>query len=136
MWYNISGDVMKILKKENWWVWLLLLLFSQGSSNFVLGALLDVYDKKAWYTRWYIWVIGLVLIIPFGVMITVFTLQILSKTAAKLDVKGSEYYLSPYIWIILIIIPFIGWIAFAALTLYLEIAILVKLHAGNGEKYI
>ena len=136
MWYNISGDVMKILKKENWWVWLLLLLFSQGSSNFVLGALLDVYDKKAWYTRWYIWVIGLVLIIPFGVMVTVFTLQILSKTAAKLDVKGSEYYLSPYIWIILIIIPFIGWIAFAALTLYLEIAILVKLHAGNGEKYI
>ena len=136
MWYNISGDVMKILKKENWWVWLLLLLFSQGSSNFVLGALLDVYDKKAWYTKWYIWVIGLILIIPFGVMITAFTLEILSKTAAKLDVKGSEYYLSPYIWIILIIIPFIGWIAFAALTLYLEIAILVKLNNGNGEKYI
>lgn len=136
MWYNISGDVMKILKKENWWVWLLLFLFSEGSSNLVLGALLDVYDKNAWYTKWYIWVIGLVLIIPFGIMITAFTLEILSKTAAKLDVKGSEYYLSPYIWIILIIIPFIGWIAFVALMLYLEIAILVKLHAGNGEKYI
>lgn len=127
---------MKILKKENWWVWLLLLLFSEGSSNLVLGALLDVYDKNAWYTKWYIWVIGLVLIIPFTVMITAFTLEILCKTAAKLDVKGSEYYLSPYIWIILIIIPFIGWIAFVALMLYLEIAILVKLHAGNGEKYV
>ena len=69
-------------------------------------------------------------------MITAFTLEILCKTAAKLDVKGSEYYLSPYIWIILIIIPFIGWIAFVALMLYLEIAILVKLHAGNGEKYV
>ena len=136
MWYNISGDVMKILKKENWWAWLLLLLFSQGSSTFVLGALLDVYDKKAWYTKWYIWVIGLVFIIPFGVMTTVFSIEILSKIAAKLDVKGREHYLSPYIWIILIIIPFIGWIAFIALTLYLEIAILVKLHAGNGEKYI
>lgn len=136
MWYNISGDVMNILKKENWWVWLLLLLFSEGTSNLVLGALLDVYDKKAWYTKWYIWVIGLVLIIPFGVMITAFTLEILCKTAAKLDVKGSEYYLSPYIWIILIIIPFIGWLAFASLMLYLEIAILVKLQAGNGEKYI
>ena len=136
MWYNNIGDVMKILKKENWWVWLLLLLFSQGSSTFVLGALLDVYDKNAWYTKWYIWVIGLVLIIPFGVMITTFTLEILSKIAYKLDVKGSEYYLSPYIWIILIIIPFIGWIAFAILMLYLEIAILVKLYAGNGEKYI
>lgn len=136
MWYNISGDVMKILKKENWWVWLLLLLFSQGSSTFVLGALLDVYDKKSWYTKWYIWVIGLLLIIPFSVMVTAFTLEILSKTAAKLDVKGSEYYLSPYVWIILIIIPFIGWIVFTILILYLEIAILVKLHAGNGEKYI
>lgn len=127
---------MKILKRENWWIWLLLLLFSQGSSTFVLGALLDVYDKNAWYTKWYIWVIGFVFIIPFGVMVTVFTLEILTKTAAKLGVKGSEYYLSPYIWIILIIIPFIGWIVFAILTLYLEIAILVKLHAGNGEKYI
>lgn len=136
MWYNTSGDVMKILKKENWWVWLLLLLFSEGTSNLVLGALLDVYDKKAWYTKWYIWLIGLILIIPFGVMVTAFNLQILSKTAAKLYVKGSEYYLSPYIWIILIIIPFIGWIVFIGLVLYLEIAILVKLHAGNGEKYI
>ena len=69
-------------------------------------------------------------------VVTAFTLEILCKTAVKLDVKGSEYYLSPYIWIILIIIPFIGWIAFIALTLYLEIAILVKLHSGNGEKYI
>ena len=43
---------MKILKKENWWVWLLLFLFSEGTSNLVLGALLDVYDKKAWYTKW------------------------------------------------------------------------------------
>jgi len=115
---------------------LLLFLFSEGTSNLVLGALLDVYDKNAWYTRWYIWVIGLVLIIPFTVMVTAFTLEILCKTASKLDVKGSEYYLSPYIWIILIIIPFMGWIAFVALMLYLEIAILVKLHAGNGEKYI
>jgi len=127
---------MKILKRENWWVWLLLFLFSEGTSNLVLGALLDVYDKNAWYTKWYIWVIGLVLIIPFTVMVTAFTLEILCKTASKLDVKGSEYYLSPYIWIILIIIPFMGWIAFVALMLYLEIAILVKLHAGNGEKYI
>ena len=136
MWYNNNGDVMKILRKENWWIWLLLLLFSQGSSTFVLGALLDVYNKESWYTKWYIWVIGLVLIIPFSVMVTTFSLEILCKTAAKLDVKGSEAYLSPYVWIMLIIIPFIGWLAFIALILYLEITILVKLHRGNGEKYI
>ena len=127
---------MFLLKKENWWIWLILFIFSEATSTIVLGALLDVYNKESWYTKWYIWVIGLVLIIPFSIMITVFNIQITSKTASKLGVKGSDYYLSPYIWIILLIIPIIGWIAFAILVLYLNIAILVKLHNGNAEKYI
>ena len=127
---------MFLLKKEKWWIWLLLFIFSEATSTIVLGALLSVYDKKAWYTKWYIWVIGLVLIIPFSIMAMIFNLQITSNTAAKLEVKGSEYYLSPYIWIILLIIPVVGWIAFVALILYLNIAILVNLHKGNGEKYI
>lgn len=124
---------MKILKKENWWIWLLLALFGGGSSVIILGALLDVYDKNAWYTKWYIWVLG---ILAFNIAPSVFCLQITCKTAAKLDVKGHEYYLSPYIWIIFLIIPVIGWITFIALLLYINIAILVKLHVGNAEKYI
>ena len=127
---------MKLLKKENWWIWLLLFLFSEGTSTVVLGAILDVFDKNAWYAKLKYWIIGLILIIPFSVMILVFSIEILSKTAAKLEVKGSEYYLSPYIWIILLVIPFIGWIAFIALILYLNIAILVNLYKGKGEKYI
>ncbi len=127
---------MYILKRENWWIWLLLLLFSGGTSTIVLGALLNVYDKNAWYTNWFTWVIGLILIIPFPTMITVLNIDIISKTAYKLDVKGKEYYLSPYIWLILVIIPILGWICFIALLLYLNIAILVKLYKGNGEKYI
>ena len=127
---------MKLLKKENWWIWLLLFLFSEGTSTVVLGAILDVFDKNAWYAKLKYWIIGLILIIPFSIMISVFSIEILSKTAAKLEVKGSEYYLSPYIWIILLVIPFIGWIAFIALILYLNIAILVNLYKGKGEKYI
>lgn len=127
---------MYLLKKENWWIWLILLIFSSGASPVVLGALLNIYDKKAWYAKWYIWVIGLVLVLPFIVMVTTFQIQITSQTAAKLDVRGKEYYLSPYIWIILLVIPIIGWIAFAVLFLYLNITTLVKLHNGNGEKYI
>ena len=42
---------MEILKKENYWIWLLLFFFSGGSSNLVLGALLDVFDKNAWYAK-------------------------------------------------------------------------------------
>ncbi len=127
---------MKILSKENWWIWLLLMFFSGGSSILVLGALLDVYDKNAWYAKWYIWLIGAILILPFTVMITVLNIDILTKTAYKLEVNGKDYYLSPYIWIILIIIPIIGWILFIALMLYLNIAILINLNRGNGEKYI
>ena len=127
---------MKLLKKENWWIWLILFLFSEGASFIVLGALLDVFDKKAWYAKLKYWIIGLILIIPFSVMISVFSIEILCKTASKLEVKGSEYYLSPYIWIILLVIPFIGWLAFIALILYLNIAILVNLYKGKAEKYI
>jgi len=127
---------MNILKKENWWIWLLLLLFSSGSSTVVLAAILDSFDKKAWYSKWYYWVIGLVLLIPFSIMIYVFYIDMTCKAAAKLEVKGKEFYLSPYIWIIMLTIPFIGWIAFAVLYLYLNIAILVNLKNGKGEKYI
>lgn len=127
---------MNLFKKENWWIWLLLLLFSNGSSTIVIGALLDCFDKKAWYTKWYIWVIGLILILPFSIMITVLNIDITTKVASKLGIKGKDYYLSPYIWIILIIIPFFGWVAFAILYLYLNIAIIIKLYKGEGEKYI
>lgn len=128
---------MKILKKENWWIWLLLMLFSSGSDIFVLGALTDCYDKEAWYAKWKNWLIGfLCFIIPGLVMIFIFHLQILCQAAAKLDVKGKEIYLSPYIWLLCLIIPILGWILFIVMFIYLHIYILVALYDGNGEKYI
>lgn len=128
---------MKILKRENWWVWLLLLLFSQGTSTIVLGALLDVYDKNAWYTKWQYWVIGaLALFLPFSVMLIVFNIEILAKTAAKLNVAGKEIYLSPYIWLILLIIPILGWILLLVMLIYLYVWTIVMLYRGAGEKYI
>lgn len=128
---------MKILKRENWWVWLLLTLFSQGSSTFVLGALLDVYKKDAWYTKWHYWLVGMLcFLFPVGIMISVLSVQILCLTAAKLEVPGKEIYLSPYIWIIGLIIPIIGWICLTAGLIYLEVYILIALYKGNAEKYI
>ena len=121
---------MKLLKKENWWIWLLVFLFGGETSIIVLGALLDVFEKDAWYTKWWIWVLG---ILAFNIAPVIFCLQITAKTAAKLGVNGKEYYLSPYVWIILVIIPIIGWIAFIGLVLYLNIAILVNLYKGYGE---
>jgi hypothetical protein len=128
---------MKILKKENWWIWLLLMIFSSSSSMIVLGALLDVYEKDAWYTKWYYWIFGLVCFgFPAAIMASVFSLTITCKTAAKLEVPGSEIYLSPYIWILCLIVPIIGWIMFIVMALYISIWPLVMLYNGKGEKYI
>lgn len=128
---------MKILKRENWWIWLLLMIFSNGSSDFVLGALLDVYDKNAWYTKWQYWLIGVLLFVfPAAIMVSIFSIEIMCKVAAKLKVAGHELYLSPYVWILLIIIPVIGWILFAVLLIYIQIMTLVMLYRGAGEEYI
>lgn len=128
---------MKILKKENWWVWLLLLFFSGGTSNVVLGALLDVYDKNAWYAKPKNWLIGfLCFVFPLAIMIIVFQIEIMCKVNAKLKTPGSELYLSPYIWLSLVIVPIFGWILFFVLLIYLSVWHIVMLYRGNGEKYI
>lgn len=128
---------MKLLKKENYWIWLLLFLFSNGTSNLCLGAMLDVFDKNAWYAKLKNWIIAAVLFIfPVFIMAFVFYVQITCETAKKLDVKGSEYYMSPFVWLLLLIVPVIGWVLFTILLVYLSIWIIVALYNGNGEKYI
>ena len=128
---------MNILKKENWWVWLLLMLFSNGTSTLVLGALLDVYDKNAWYAKWYYGIIGLLcFMFPFFVMIYIFQIQILCETCAKLEVPGKELYLSPYLWILGVIIPILGWCLGFIAILYLMIFSLIYLYKGKGEIYV
>lgn len=167
---------MKLLKKENWWIWLMLAFFSGSTSFLVLAALLDVYDKEAWYFRW-IKKIPKKLALGFGIVIGVFTLitsfafpfalefdlgmisgvlgililffslfytiimllvmvfqiQILTQLNAKLKTPGSEIYLSPYVWLLCLIIPIIGWICLIVMYLYLQIWYLVMLYRGEGE---
>ncbi len=128
---------MKILKKENWWIWLLLFIFGGRSSNLLLGALLDVYDKEAWYAKWHYWLLGFsCFFLPFFIMIIIFIIQITCMVASKLNVPGKEIYLSPYIWILTIIIPIIGWIFFIVMVLYVSIWPIVMLYRGEGEQYI
>ncbi len=128
---------MDILKKQNYWIWILLTLFTLGSSNIVLGALLGVFNKKSWYAKPKNWIIGLLcLIFPFFIMAIVFELQIVCLTNARLNTPGKELYLSPYIWLLCLIVPILGWIIFLVLIIYLHIWPIVMLYNGNGEKYI
>ncbi len=128
---------MDLLKQKNWWIWLLISIFGGWTSNLFLGALLNVYDKEAWYAKWQNWLLGILLLVfPFVIMVAIFNLQITSLVAAKLDVPGKEIYLSPYIWILLLIIPIIGWILLSVLIIYLNIWIIVMLYRGSGEQYV
>ena len=96
-----------------------------------------MYDKDAWYAKWQNWALAFIcLIFPFFIMISVFILQISANVAAKLEVPGKEIYLSPYIWLILCIIPIFGWILLSVMIIYIQIWSLVMLYRGYGEKYI
>ena len=94
----------------------------------------DVFDENAWYAKWQNWLLGLILFIfPITIMAIIFILQMTCLVAAKLEVPGKEIYLSPYIWILCLIIPIIGWVFLCVMALYLEIWILVMLSRGKGE---
>lgn len=128
---------MELLKKENWWVWLILTIFTGGSNYIFLAVLLDCYDKDAWYANWKYWLIGfLCLVLPATIMFMVFIIEMTCKAASKLEVPGYEIYLSPYIWLLCMIIPVLGWIFLLVMMLYLTIWPMIKLAKGNGEKYI
>ncbi len=129
---------MDLLKKENWWVWLVIfILGSQFLSNLILGIFLKIYDKEAWYTKWQYWFIGIIaFVIPFFIMFVIFSIQIMVANALKLNVPGKEIYGTTYYWILGVIIPFIGWFALTILLLYLSIMIIVQLYSGEGEQYI
>lgn len=128
---------MDLLKKENWWLWLIIFIFGQGVGIFVLAALLKVYKKGTWYCNWYYWLIGILCcFFPAIIMILVLNVQLTVETAKKLGVAGSEIYALPYVWIVGLIIPIIGWIVLAVMSIYLNIFILVALYKGKAEHFL
>lgn len=130
------GEKMELLKKENAWVWVLLFFLTGGTSVLMLGALLGVFKKGAWYSKWYYWVLGIITVLPGLIMLTVLYIYVLAQVCKKLKVGGSEIYAFPYTWILCLIVPIIGWILFFVMFIYLNIWQLVKLYQGNGEKFI
>ena len=75
-------------------------------------------------------------LLPGFIMLLVFMIELTCISASKLKLPGKELYLSPYIWLVMVIIPFIGWLLFILAILYLIIGIIVMLYKGAGEEYI
>lgn len=128
---------MTLLKKQFCWFWLLLNILTSGISTLFLGGLLKVYDKNAWYSKWYYWVLGILFgFFPALIMLLVLIIQITVKVCIKLEVPGEKIYSLPYPWIIAIIIPIVGWLVFTILLIYTNLWYAVQLFQGKGEKYI
>ncbi len=123
-------------KKENWWIWLLIFLIGSNVYSLFLGVSTDIYEKEGrWYNKTIYWIIGVLLFfLPFLIMLIVLSIEAQIKSSKKLGVAGANIYESPYIWIILIIIPIIGWIAFMLLYTYLIIASLIEIKKGKLEQ--
>ena len=97
------------LKKRYFWIYLILNVITLGLFTFYIAYKLDLYDKDAWYHRWYYWVLGFILgIFPALVMFLVFSVKMGCLVSARLKVPGEEIYLPPYVWIVSLIIPILG----------------------------
>ncbi len=128
---------MEVFKRKYWWLWLILFLFSGGMAAVFLAFSLDLFEEDAWYANSKNWLIAFcMLFVPFFIMGIVFTIDMTIQVAAKLELPGKEIYLSPFIWLLCLIIPFLGWIALVVLGFYLEIGILVMIAHGKAEQSI
>lgn len=113
---------MKTLKKDSWLIYLILNILTLGFFTFYIAYKLDLYDKNAWYFRWYYWVLGFVFgIIPGLLMLFIFSIKMACLVSEKLNVPGKEIYGYPYTWLVCAIFPVLGWAIFIILYIYVHI---------------
>lgn len=109
-----------MINQRNWWKVLVLNILTLGLYTFAIGKKLNVYED-CWYKKWYLWVIGFLFgIFPGLVMFLVFYIKIGCEVSKKLNVPYANIYCYPYIWIVLFIVPIIGWIFFIVLNFYVH----------------
>lgn len=119
---------MTKLKQKNVGLYLILNILTLGFFTFYIAYKLNLYDKNAWYFRWYYWVLGFMLgIFPGLVMFLVFSIQTGILVSVRLKVPGWEVYSLPYVWIISLIIPIFGWTIFVFLYFYVHFWYLFKI---------
>ena len=128
---------MSLLRKENWFVYVFVTFLSQGIFTFALANDLNLYEKDAWYHKWYYWVLGTIFFVfPALIMLVVFNITMQIKICEALNVKGKEIYSLPYPWILCLIVPILGWATFIVMLLHIYYYPAVCIYRGEGEKLI
>ena len=103
-------------------------IITLGLFSLLLAGIFDLYDQDAWYNKWPYWFFStLCLIFPVVVTFVVFYIQILTVVAKHFNVDGSDIYGTPYSWILCLIVPFVGWVCFVVMLIYLLVFIDVNL---------
>ena len=69
-------------------------------------------------------------------MFFIYYIEIGCGVCKKLGVPFDNYYMYPYIWIVSLIIPIIGWTLFIILVIYVHFWYIFYLKRGYGEKYL
>lgn len=128
---------MKNLNKEQWTKQFFMTILTLGISNLFLAKKIGAYDEEAWYTKPLYWVLAfLCFIFPLPIMFMVFYFTITTHVCEKLNVPYKEIYLSPYVWLLCLGVPIIGWSLFCVMSIYVIFWPVVMIHRGEGEKYI
>ena len=124
---------MKLLKKNNFWIYLILNVITFGIFNIFIAAKLKLKDEDAWYSKWQYWFFGTCcLLFPVIIMFIVYVIEMNCKVCSKLKVSGSNIYSIPYSWILFIIIPIVGWVLL--ITMYLYVIIMPSIKVLQGVK--
>lgn len=125
---------MKLLKKNNFWIYLILNVITCGIFNLYIARKLNLKKDDEWYSKWQYWFFGTVcLIFPVFLMFIVYVVQMNCKVCNKLKVSGSNIYNTPYSWILFIIIPIVGWALLITMYLYVIIMPSIKVLQGSEK---
>ena len=117
-----------MLKKENWFIYFIMMIFTFGGYIIIPASQLNLFQKDKWYSNYKYWLFGsLALFLPVIIMLVVLVIKMTVEVALKLKVDGSDIYGNPYIWIGLLIVPVIGWVLFLVMYIYLHFYIIVNI---------
>lgn len=123
-----------MVKKNKAVLWFLLSILTLNISVIILGEKFDLYKEDGWYTKWYCWALAFLFgIVPVMIMLFILTIQMTVKICIKFGVSGKEIYGYPYIWVLSLIVPIIGWALFIIMFLYIYIMYIIGLFQGKGE---
>lgn len=116
-----------MFKKENKNLLALLVFLNPFISTTLINLNLDILDKNEWYYNKNVYIFAILSIIGIPILMSILSIQMLVILAQHLNIKGINLYTSAYLWILSIIIPFIGWAYLTIMPLYLIISIIIKI---------